>query len=337
MTRLHFEDFIPGTVTTYGGVTVDEAEMLEFARAYDPQPMHLDPEAAKASMAGELIASGWFTASLNMRMMLDAFILRSTGMGSPGVSELRWLKPVRAGDRLTGRRLVLARRASASKPDRGFVQFRFEVINQRDEIVLDQVNLIMFARRDQTPIADEQATFALPEMPELPAFRDRERVGIPWFEDLALGDRVDLSSVTFTPDSIIAFARSFDAQAFHLDEAAGRASHFGGLAASGWQTAASWMGQMARHRRQAMVAAEAMGIPSAKLGPSPGFQHLNWIKPVLAGDTIRYSTAIATLRPSQSKPGWGLVRHYNTGVNQRGETVFSFIGSVFWERRPSTV
>jgi acyl dehydratase len=332
MERLHFEDFIPGTVTSYDGVTVDESEMLDFARAYDPQPMHLDREAAKASMAGELIASGWFTASLNMRMLINDFILRSAGMGSPGVSELRWLKPVRAGDTLRGRRHVLARRASASKPDRGFVQFRFEVINQRDEIVLDQVNLIMFGRREQAPVTGDQSTFALPEMPELPTFRDREMIGIPWFEDLALGDRYDLGSVTFTPDSIIEFAKSFDAQAFHLDEAAGRASHFGGLAASGWHTAATWMGQMARHRKQASAAGTAQGVASAKLGPSPGFQHLNWIEPVLAGDTIRYST----LRPSQSRPGWGLVRHYNTGVNQRGETVFSFVGSVFWERRPTT-
>jgi acyl dehydratase len=336
MSILHFEDFVSGTVTTYGGVTVDEAEMLAFAHQFDPQPMHLDREAAKASMAGELIASGWFTASFNMRMLINDFILRSAGMGSPGVSELRWLKPVKAGDHLTGRRHVLGKRASVTKPDRGFVQFRFEVINQRNETVIDQINLIMFRRRDQTPAPGTQAEFTKPEMPPLPALKDRVMTGIPWFEDLALGDRYDLGTVTFTPDSIIAFAKRFDAQAFHLDEAAGRASHFGGLAASGWHTAASWMGQMARHRKQAMAAGDAKGIPSAKLGPSPGFGNLTWHRPVLAGDTIRYSTAIATLRPSQSKPGWGLVRHYNTGVNQRGETVFSFIGSVFWERRPST-
>jgi acyl dehydratase len=336
MSILHFEDFIPGTVTTYGGVTVDEAEMLAFAHQFDPQPMHIDREAAKASMAGELIASGWFTASLNMRMMIHDFILKSAGMGSPGLSELRWLKPVKAGDYLTGRRHVLGKRASVTKPDRGFVQFRFEVINQRNETVIDQINLIMFKRRDQTPVAGAQAEFTKPEMPPLPAFKDRVMTGIPWFEDLALGDRFDLGSVTFTADDIIAFAKLYDAQAFHLDEAAGRASHFGGLAASGWHTAANWMGRMSRHRAAAVASGDKAGVPSARLGPSPGFENLTWHRPVLAGDTIHYTSAIATLRPSQSKPEWGLVRHYNTGVNQRGETVFSFIGSVFWERRPST-
>jgi acyl dehydratase len=335
MEPLHFEDFIPGTITSYGGATVDEAEMLAFAHQFDPQPMHLDREAAKASMAGELIASGWFTASLNMRMMIKDFILRSAGMGSPGLSELRWLKPVKAGDHLTGRRHVLGKRASVTKPDRGFVQFRFEVINQRNETVIDQINLIMFKRRDQTPVSGDQVEFTKPAMPPLPAFKDRGMTGIPWFEGLALGDRFDLGSVTFTADDIITFAKLYDAQAFHLDEAAGRASHFGGLAASGWHTAANWMGRMSRHRSAAVAAGSKAGVPSARLGPSPGFENLTWHRPVLAGDTIRYTSAIATLRPSQSKPGWGLVRHYNTGVNQRGETVFSFVGSVFWERRPA--
>jgi acyl dehydratase len=79
----------------------------------------------------------------------------------------------------------------------------------------------------------------------------------------------------------------------------------------------------------------ARGERPAQLGPSPGFRQLRWIKPVFAGDTIRYSSAIFEKRPSASRPDWGIVRHYNTGINQKGEIVFSFIGSVFWERRPT--
>jgi acyl dehydratase len=91
---------------------------------------------------------------------------------------------------------------------------------------------------------------------------------------------------------------------------------------------------MVRNRTAAATSAMARGERPARLGPSPGFQNLRWIKPVYAGDTIRYTSAIYEKRESKSRPDWGIVRHYNTGENQRGETVFSFIGSVFWERQP---
>jgi acyl dehydratase len=115
---------------------------------------------------------------------------------------------------------------------------------------------------------------------------------------------------------------------------AARTSNFGGLIASGWHTAAHWMGQMVHSRTAAAMNAMQRGERPARLGPSPGFQHLRWIKPVYAGDTIRYTSSIYEKRISASRPEWGIVRHYNTGVNQKEETVFSFIGSVFWERRP---
>jgi acyl dehydratase len=96
MPSLFFEDFVPGSVTPYGGTTVDRDAMLAYAREFDAQPMHLSDESAKGTMAGKLIASGWFTAALNMRMMAESFILDTAGMGSPGVSELKWLRPVEA-------------------------------------------------------------------------------------------------------------------------------------------------------------------------------------------------------------------------------------------------
>lgn len=334
MPSLHFEDFIPGSATPYGGVTVEREPMLAFAREFDAQPMHVDDEAAKGTMAGALIASGWYTAALNMRMMADSFILETASMGSPGVSDLKWLKPVKAGDRLRGIRHVVDRRPSLTKPDRGFVNFRFEVLNQRDEVVFEQTNLIMVARRGTAPLEDSKALPFADKPPALPAFRDVTQETIPFFEEITVGDRVDLGAVTFTEADIIRFAKDFDPQFFHVDPVAAKDSIFGGLIASGWHTGGNWMKTMVASRTAAATQAMRRGERPARLGPSPGFQHLRWIKPVFAGDTIRYASAVFEKRESRSRPEWGIVRHYNTGVNQRGETVFSFFGAVFWERKP---
>jgi acyl dehydratase len=335
MPSLHFEDFVPGSATPYGGAVVDREEMLAFAREFDAQPMHLSDESARATMAGKLIASGWFTAALNMRMMAEEFILDAASMGSPGVSELKWLRPVEAGDRLRGTRHVIDRRPSLTKPDRGFVNFRFEVLNQRDEPVLEQTNLIMIGRRGSEALEDAVAKPFGEGRPELPEFRDVAMDTLPFYEDLTIGDRIDLGSLHFPEADVIRFARAYDPQFFHVDPAAAKGSIFGGLIASGWHTAAGWMGRMVASRTASAAAAVARGERPARLGPSPGFKHLRWIRPVFAGDSIRYTSAIYEMRTSASRPDWGIVRHYNTGVNQRGETVFSFIGSVFWERRPA--
>jgi acyl dehydratase len=334
MPHLYLEDFIPGSSSPYGSIKVEREPMLAFAHQFDAQAMHIDEIAAKATMAGELIASGWYTAALNMRMMADDFILDSASMGSPGVSELKWLKPVKAGDTLRGMRHVIDRRASQSKPDRGFVNFRTQLFNQRDEQVLEQSNLVMIGRRGTDALTDPAAPAAV-DPPALPMFTDRQFDTTPFFEDLTVGDRQDLGSVTFSEAEIIRFGKDFDPQPFHVDPAAAKTSNFGGLIASGWHTAAHWMGQMVHSRTTATTNAIKRGERPARLGPSPGFQHLRWIKPVYAGDTIRYTSSIFEKRISASRPEWGIVRHYNTGVNQKGETVFSFIGSVFWERRPS--
>jgi len=119
-----------------------------FARKFDPQPFHVDEHAAKQSIYGGLIASGWHSGSLLMRMFYEAVFRDAASMGSPGIDELRWLKPVRPGDSLTVRGSVLAARASQSKPDRGFVNFLWEVFNERDQKVMTLTCPQMLLRRD---------------------------------------------------------------------------------------------------------------------------------------------------------------------------------------------
>ena len=130
-----FEDYPAGAVFDIGAVTVEEQEVLDFARRFDPQPFHTDPVAAAASPFGGIIASGWHTASLMMRLLAMNFLSPVSSLGSPGVDELRWLRPVRPGDVLRGSVTVLSARRSASKPDRGLIESRIEMHNQHGECV----------------------------------------------------------------------------------------------------------------------------------------------------------------------------------------------------------
>ena len=149
MPRLTFEDFKPGTAMTYGRYAVTLDEIRAYASEYDPQPMHLDAEAAQRSLLGGLAASGWHSCCMMMRMLTDGFLSKTSCMGAPGVDEVRWLKPVYPGDVLSMRHTVVSARASQSKPDRGFVSFHFEMLNQNGDVVLDQRNAIMFGLRDK--------------------------------------------------------------------------------------------------------------------------------------------------------------------------------------------
>lgn len=147
MTRFAFEDFPVGETVSFGEKTVTEEEIIAFAKAFDPQPVHTDPEAAKASLLGGHCASGWHTIALFMRMMCDEFLLESTSIGSPGVEELNWKQPVRPGDTLSVARTCLSARVSGSRPDMGICVFRYDVMNQTGAIVMTMTVTQLFTRR----------------------------------------------------------------------------------------------------------------------------------------------------------------------------------------------
>jgi acyl dehydratase len=147
MTRHYFEDFAEGQTFDLGTFTYTTDDIVEFARRYDPQPMHTDPEAARRSVYGGLIASGWQTATSYMRLLVDQLMRDAESMGSPGVDSLRWLKPVRPGDTLRARFEVLEARPSNSRPDWGIVRSRGEVLNQSDEVVMTVEAVNFFGRR----------------------------------------------------------------------------------------------------------------------------------------------------------------------------------------------
>ena len=144
---LYFEDFFVGQEIALGSRTVTEAEIIAFAADFDPQPFHVDREAAAASMYGAVIASGWHTCSMIMRLVVDGLMANSSSMGSPGLDKVRWHLPVRAGDTISVSYLTTAVKASASKPDRGVVWSTWRAMNQHGELVCTIEGMGMFGRR----------------------------------------------------------------------------------------------------------------------------------------------------------------------------------------------
>ncbi|PYM32739.1 MAG: dehydratase [Candidatus Rokuibacteriota bacterium] len=143
----YFEDFKPGEVIELGSRTISKERILAFAREFDPQPFHTDEEAATRSIYGGLLASGWHTGSLLMRILYDGLLKDTASLGSPGIDELRWLEPVRPGDTLTARMTIVEAIPSRSKPDRGLIRSLMEMRNQYGRVVLTFRGLSLLGRR----------------------------------------------------------------------------------------------------------------------------------------------------------------------------------------------
>ncbi|UOD28827.1 MaoC family dehydratase [Massilia violaceinigra] len=144
-----FEDFHVGQEIVVGSRTVTEEEIIAFATQFDPQPFHVDHDAAAASIFGSVIASGWHTCSMMMRMVVDSVLGSSSSMGSPGLDKVRWLQPVRAGDTLSVTYITTQLKASSSRPDRGVVWSTWQAANQHGEVVCTIEGMGMFGRRPQ--------------------------------------------------------------------------------------------------------------------------------------------------------------------------------------------
>jgi acyl dehydratase len=145
--KYYYEDLAAIPIADVGTRSISSDDIVRFAREYDPQPFHVNEEAAKHSVFGGLIASGWMTCAIVMRMMCDSYLLESASLGSPGIDNVRWLLPVRPGDTITVVRKMLEARKSASKPDRGIIRSRWEVCNQKGELVMTMEGLGMFGCR----------------------------------------------------------------------------------------------------------------------------------------------------------------------------------------------
>ena len=145
----YFEDYVQGSVEEFGSAAIDAAEIVEFARRYDPQRFHVDPDWATAhGPFGGLIASGWHTAAIMMRVLVDNYLSAISSLGSPGIDELRWMRPVRPGDTLRVRVSIVDAKRSRSKPDRGLVRSRVEILNQDGDVVMGLTAMNLMRCRD---------------------------------------------------------------------------------------------------------------------------------------------------------------------------------------------
>ncbi len=163
--RYYWEDFPVGSVREFGAMTVTREASINFAREFDPQPFHVDDEAARGSLFGALCTSGWHTCAMAMRMMCDDYLLETASLGSPGIDELRWLKPVFPGDTLRGRVEILEARPMASRPGVGLVRSAWQLSNQQGEAVLSMKGWGMYRRRPVKDAASDAAPDALPPPP----------------------------------------------------------------------------------------------------------------------------------------------------------------------------
>jgi acyl dehydratase len=325
MNLLTFEDFQPGETRVYGDYLIREDELLAFSAAYDPQPFHLDPEAAKGTILGGLAASGWQTCSALMRMMIDSWLGESSVLAGIGIEDNRWLAPVRPGDRLTAHTVTLEKSDLRSRPGAGIVKVRTSLRNQDGREVMNQTLSNLFARR--IPLAAPPSGAPRRSAPKAGDGAPPERIDDPagaMPEDFArarVGAYADIGETVFTAQKIRDYALKYDPAPFHVDEEAGKAHLLGAMSAAGLHTASCWMSHFIAARRRL-----AGGELSNRA--SPGFRDMLWRRPVLIGDRIAFSTQIIGKRET-SRPGLGLITSLNRGINQRGELALEFVASVF--------
>jgi acyl dehydratase len=325
-----------GEPYTFGRKAVTAEEIIAFGRAFDPQPMHTDPEAAKATPVGGLCASGWHTCAMMMRMVVDGLLVRTASLGSPGIDEVRWRRPIWPGDVLSLRYTVREKRVLASRPGVGIAKVLLELVDAKGEVPCIWLTNQLTRVRHPGPAA---AASAGPKAERAPLVNlwdgpaDATAEGDAFFEDRVIGETGDLGSHTFMRAEIIDFARQFDPQPFHLDEEAAKASLFGGLCASGWHTAAQLIRGIVTTRQSVNAEALAQGARLATYGPSPGFRDLKWLKPVYVGDTISYRMRLIEKIDLKTRPDRGILASVVQGRNQKGEIVLSVNSLILADRR----
>jgi acyl dehydratase len=335
---LHFEDIRLDQPIVIGGIVLSADVIKDFARRYDPQPIHLDEEAAKRSIVGGLCASGFHTCCLMMRMLCDGFLLRSASLGAPGLEEVRWVKPVRPGMELRVRLTAKDKRVMGSRPDIGLVFAQYDVLDQTGEVLMYSTCHQIIRLR--APKAQEAAPKRADKVDAIAApvdLWDKPIADAPvspglYFEERTVGETRVLGSHRFDRDAIIAFAKLYDPQPFHLSEEAGKASLFGGLAASGWHTACAHIRLVVADRQSEEEKLRSAGRKVPVYGPSPGFKNLRWIKPVMVGDTLEYRHRITGKVDLKSRPDRGMLQSVTQARNQNGVLVFEYNGAILAER-----
>lgn len=331
MAHLTFEDFPTGKVFPEEVVKVNRDEMVAFAQRFDPQPFHIREDFEKNASSQHLIASGWFTLSLLVRIYALKYFFNSSIYGGLGMSELRWMAPVYPGDSLTIRVRILEARLAQSKPGFGIITLQAEIRNQKEEQVFSNESSVLMACRD---VKIESKRRFFPNDPDWKEPVCDKILPATYIDDVPIGKKFIIGVHKFSEEDIVDYAKLYDPQPFHIDREAAKNTFFGGLCSSGILTAALWTTFSVRYNQEAMEKAAKMGLnPPPRFGVSPGFKNLNWYYPVFVGDTLVYKTEILAKRHSKSIPGWGLLTLKASAENQHGQKVIDYIPTVLLERK----
>jgi acyl dehydratase len=325
---LHHEDLVVGRPYVFPARQLTRQEIACFADAYEPRP---DPEGA----AADPVAVPLHSCVLMMRALCDGLLNGTASLGSPGIDAVRWLRPVRPGEALRTRYTVQEKRDLVSRPDVGISKVLVELVDGQGEPATTWItNQLLRRRRPGAAPKDGSRQRARPELASL---WDDAAPALPpafdvFFEDSTIGASTDFGSHTFAEPEIIAFARRFDPQPFHVDPASAKASLFGALCASGWHTAAVFTRKLAAARRASNAAARARGVRLPAVGPTLAWIDLRWPRPVYVADRIDFRVRVAALAAAE-RPDRGLVTQTVQGRNQRHEIVFAFTALLLLERR----
>ncbi len=324
----YWEDFSAGVSVEFGNSIVTTPLVVAFRHEFEPAT--IDPVSAAGA---ELSASDWHSCAILMRMMCDDYLMAAAGAGAPGVEHVRWFGTVRPGDVLRARRTPVETRASKSRPRLGIVRMYQEVFNQRGELVMTWLPIQLYDRRDPDAEPPPTVTASEPAMsaPRRSPFAGSLATRSPSFDAINIGDMADLGSNVFSKEEMLQYARQFNPQYFHADEATAINSIYGGLIASGWHTGAVWNRQVSLYREtigKTFNDSKSAGIS----GPSIAVTDMKWPVPIRPGDRVSFTSRVKAKTVSDEFPGWGIVTTFNEGVNQRGETVFSLYHH-YWVRR----
>lgn len=323
-----WEDFKVGQIFTFGQHEVSREDIITFARQFDPQPVHINEQAAKFTMLRGLAASGWHSCAIFMSMLQDGLLSRSRFAGTHEIEKIKWVAPVRPGDVLSGHVTCVGIAPVTGQPHLGLCSFDCETLNGSGHKVMSWRAHMYFERR-----GGEDCSSGVSPKPDRGStvVRIQNDNALNFFEHVSLGDEIALGSYTFSAERIKAFNQVYGPHPAHFETKPGQ------LSASGFHVTGAWMRRLIRYYLHEGQKRRAAGYSVPQLGPSPGIKHLKWHSPVHAGDVLTFKCWAERKVEATSKAGWGLLHAGSEIYNQHGEVVVSFFAQLFLERAQRTL
>jgi acyl dehydratase len=322
--RLYWEDLAVGQTLNFGNCYISRKDITDFARQFDPQPFHIDEQAARATMLKGLAASGWHICTVFMRMLEDGLLSRCQGSQLDTIDKIKWRVPVRPGDWLSCRITIEAKNPLSKKAGGGDCRLECAAINGRGHTVMSWQVRLTLAHRNETTDAGAGEAYA----PTVELVNRRNAVeGIRYFEDVLPGDEIALGAHVFSAEEILDFHACYCVPPIHPDAVPTR------LSASGWHVTAIWMQRLVRYYMREAVKLRARGNGVPQLGPSPGISDLRWHRPVYVGDSLAFACRANRKLQLPRQPGWGLLFAQTDIRNADDDSVATFTVALFLERR----